>query len=189
MAALLPVETERLILRQFQPEDLDAIHAYHQLEEVARFQFWSVRSRDELKDKLAEWTPMDGSEAANGKLCFACIRKSDNQLIGDLFLGITDREARQGEIGYSFNPEFHRQGYGTEAVSRLMTLGFDKMGMHRIVGRCDARNTASWALLEKLGLRREAHFREHAIFKGAWDEEFYYAILEDEWRELRKAVS
>ena len=35
-------------------------------------------------------------------------------------------------------------------------------------------------------MRREAHFREHALFKGGWDEEFYYAILEDEWREQQE---
>ena len=187
MAALLPVETERLTLRQLVPEDLDALHAYHRLEEVARYQFWSERSREELKARLAEWIEMDGSEGANGKLCLACVRESDGQLIGDLFLGVSDREARQGEIGYSFNPAFHRQGFGSEAVSRLLTLGFDVQGLHRIIGRCDARNTASWKLLEKLGMRREAHFREHAIFKGEWDEEFYYAILEDEWRARQKA--
>jgi RimJ/RimL family protein N-acetyltransferase len=42
--------------------------------------------------------------------------------------------------------------------------------------------------MERLGMRREAHFREHAIFKGGWDEEFYYAMLADEWAELRRGT-
>jgi RimJ/RimL family protein N-acetyltransferase len=57
--------------------------------------------------------------------------------------------------------------------------------MHRIYARCHARNMASWKVMERLAMRREAHFREHVLVKGAWDEEFIYAILEDEWRSGR----
>ncbi len=186
MTSFLPIQTQRLILRPFEPDDLDAVHAYHQLEEVARYQFWTERSREDLVEKLAEWGKMDGSESADGKLCLACVLRADNRLIGDLFLGISDRAARQGEVGYSFNPEYHGQGFATEAVSAMLGTGFDALGLHRIFARCDARNRPSWALLERLGMRREAHFREHALFKGNWDEEYYYAILEDEWRERQK---
>ena len=62
-------------------------------------------------------------------------------------------------------------------------MAFETYDLHRVYGRCDARNVGSWRVLEKLGMRREAHFREHALFKGDWDEEFYYAILQREWRE------
>ncbi len=186
MTVALPIETERLVLRLQQMDDLDAIHAYHQLEEVAHYQFWSPRSREELAIKLAEWVEMDGSDKASGKLCVAVVLKSENRLIGDLFMGVSDKEARQGEIGYSFNPAYHGKGYASEAVSALMELGFEGFGFHRIFGRCDARNPGSYRLMERVGMRREAHFREHAIFKGGWDDEFYYAILEDEWRQKRK---
>lgn len=182
MTAALPLQTERLTLRRLVSDDVEALYAYHCREDVARYEFWTERSREEVKQKLEEWSVMDGSQEAQGKLCLGCVHKADNRLIGDVFLGIVDREARQAEVGYSFNPDEHGQGYATEAVSALLTLGFDGFGLHRIFARCDVRNSPSWKLLERLGMRREAHFREHAIFKGGWDEEFYYAVLENEWR-------
>ena len=63
----------------------------------------------------------------------------------------------------------------------MLTLAFRSLDIHRVFGRCDARNLPSARLMERLGMRREAHFRHHAMFKGQWDEELVYAILEHEW--------
>lgn len=63
-----------------------------------------------------------------------------------------------------------------------MDACFRHMNLHRIYARCSAANEASWRLMEKLKMRREADLREHAIFKGAWDHMYIYAIVEDEWR-------
>lgn len=93
-----------------------------------------------------------------------------------------DAASRQGEIGYIFNPAYHGQGYATEAARVLLELGFEGLGLHRIYARCAAANTASWRVMERLGMRREAHLRENLFVKGAWDEELIYAMLEDEWR-------
>jgi RimJ/RimL family protein N-acetyltransferase len=53
--------------------------------------------------------------------------------------------------------------------------------MHRVYARCDARNTASFRVMERLGMRQEAHFREHTHLKGRWDEERIFAILDRDW--------
>ncbi len=52
---------------------------------------------------------------------------------------------------------------------------------HRIFARCAARNESSAKLLKRLGMRLEAHYREHALFQGEWDEELHFAILDREW--------
>ena len=106
-------------------------------------------------------------------------------LIGEVSLIWRSAEARQGELGWIFHPDFHGRGYATEATNALLDLGFGPADLHRIYARCDARNEPSWRLMERLGMRREAHFRQHGLFKGAWDEEFYYAILRDEWLSRR----
>ena len=64
----------------------------------------------------------------------------------------------------------------------MLALGFDGLGLHRISGRCDPRNPGSVGVLERLGMRREAHFRENEIVKGEWIDEYVYALLEAEWR-------
>jgi RimJ/RimL family protein N-acetyltransferase len=79
-------------------------------------------------------------------------------LIGDVVLFLRGEEHRQGEIGYVFHPDYGGWGYATEAARALLGLGFEHYGLHRIVGRLDARNTASARVLERLGMRREAHF-------------------------------
>lgn len=177
-----PIVTKRLYLRPLSAADIDAVHAYHQLEDVARFQFWEVRSRAEVAQKIAKWALETGKGDPPGDIVLAVVRTDNDQLIGDAFLGFRDHDARQGEVGFSFHPDAQGNGYASEAVRALFEIGFNTFNLHRISGRCDARNTASWRLMERLGMRREAHFREHALFKGEWDEEFYYAILEDEWR-------
>jgi RimJ/RimL family protein N-acetyltransferase len=64
----------------------------------------------------------------------------------------------------------------------LLRLGFDELGLHRIVGRLDARNAASARLLQRLGMRSEAHLVENEYVKGEWTDEAVYALLASEWR-------
>ena len=157
------------------------MHAYHSLEEVARYQYWGPRSRDEVAAEVSKWAQDDGPPEAPNSIVFAVTLKDTGALIGDMVLLFRDREARQGEIGFSFNPAYQRRGYATEAATAMLGIGFGSFNLHRIFGRCDARNEASWRLLQRLGMRREAHFREHALFKGEWDEEYYYALLARDW--------
>lgn len=181
-----PIETTRLRLRPFTLADVDAVHAYQSLEEVARYQYWEPRSREEVAAEVAKWMEPDGTPEAPLSMVFAVTLKDSGALIGDMVLLFRDWEARQGELGFSFNPAYAGRGYATEAATAVMDLGFGHFGLHRIFGRCDARNDRSWALMQRLGMRREAHFREHARFKGVWDEEFYYAMLAREWADLRR---
>jgi RimJ/RimL family protein N-acetyltransferase len=180
MSSFLPIATERLTLRLVTMADCDALYSFLSLPEVAEFQFWDPMDRAKVAEKAADWSTLDGEDGRHLEL--GVVLKDTGVLIGDVFLGFRDMDARQAEIGYSLHPGFQRRGYGFEAVKALMDLGFGHFGMHRIFGRCDARNQSSFRLMERLGMRREAHFREHALFKGGWDEEFYYAILEYEWR-------
>lgn len=179
-----PIETERLILRPVEEGDAQAIHAYHSLEDVAKYQFWEPRSLEDVCELIPRWVSSSQIER-EGELALAVELKRTGELIGDLFFKITESEARQGTIGFSFNPGFQGKGFATEAAHSLLELGFETFGLHRIFARCDARNTGSWRVMERLGMRREAHFREHAVFKGGWDQEFYYAVLEREWRQQR----
>ena len=177
-----PIQTDRLLLRPFEESDAEALHAYQSLPEIARYQYWEPRSLEEIRAKLAEWTGMRRLNG-EGTLAFAVLTREDGKLIGDASLRVTDVAARQGTIGFSLSPGSQGRGYATETARALLERGFGDLHLHRIFACCDTRNTASWKVMERLGMRREAHFREHALFKGGWDEEYYYAILEDEWRQ------
>ncbi len=86
------------------------------------------------------------------------------------------------EIGWVFGREHQRHGYATEAGRSLLAYAFESLRCHRIIATCQPQNVASWRVMEKLGMRREGHFRK-CIFRGPeeWWDEYFYAILNEEY--------
>lgn len=63
----------------------------------------------------------------------------------------------------------------------MLDLAFGPLGLHRVIGQCDARNDASAQLMKRLGMRQEAHFISNELVRGEWCDELDFAVLEDEW--------
>ncbi|MFC5750584.1 GNAT family N-acetyltransferase [Actinomadura rugatobispora] len=177
-----PIESARLTLRPYDESDLDDLYDIQSRPEVTRYLLFDVRDRDQVRGSLEERIRSTGLEAEGDTLTLAVTLRDSRRVIGDLMLTWTSREHRQGEIGYIFHPDHGGQGYATEAARVMMRLGFEELGLHRIVGRLNGRNAASARVLERLGMRREAHLRQNQIVKGEWADEVVYAMLEDEWR-------
>ena len=177
-----PIETERLSLRPFVASDLDVLHWMQSLPEIVRYLSWEPRTRTEVAKLLEERARQTRLAAEGDRLPLAVTLRSDGDLIGDVHLKWSSVEHRQGEIGFVFLPEYRGRGYGREAARAVLTLGFDELGLHRITGRCDARNLRSAQLMERLGMRREAHLRENEFFKGEWADQCIHAMLAAEWR-------
>ena len=108
--------------------------------------------------------------------------RSTGQLIGEFNLFLAREVHRQGEVGFVVHPDHQGLGYAAEGAGLMLRLGFEDLGLNRIIGRCDGRNVASAALMERLGMRREAHLVENEFVKGGWTDELVYAILDREWR-------
>jgi RimJ/RimL family protein N-acetyltransferase len=176
-----PITTDRLILRPFADTDLDALHAYHQLPEVARFLMWPPRSREETARSLRYRIDHPTLEREGDILVLAVEHRETGTLLGDVNLSWRSEEHRTGEFGFIFDPAHHGHGYAGEAALELLRLGFERMGLHRIIGRADARNVASGKLMARLGLRKEAHFVKNELVKGEWSDEVVYAMLAEEW--------
>lgn len=177
-----PLETDRLLLRPFTRGDVDAVFAYRSREDVTRYLFDTPMSRDACAEAVQARVGQTGWAGEQDKICLAVERRDDTAMIGEVVLILRSVESRQAEIGYIFHPDYFGQGYATEAAGRLLPVAFDGGGIHRVYARCHAHNVASRRVMERLGMRQEAHFREHNLTKGAWDEELVHAILEDEWR-------
>jgi RimJ/RimL family protein N-acetyltransferase len=181
-----PIRTERLLLRPYAHGDVDALYAYQRLPEVHRYLYTEPRTRPEIEALVAERA--DPARLAEAGLAVPRVVElaQTGELVGDLVLFWHSQEHKQGEVGYVFNPAFHGRGLATEAVGALLRIGFEGLGMHRIAGRLDGRNTASARVLERAGLRREAHLVENEFVKGEWTDELIYGILRREW-EARQA--
>ncbi|MEM6474326.1 MAG: GNAT family protein, partial [Planctomycetota bacterium] len=102
-------------------------------------------------------------------------------VVGCVHFTIIGPDEGQAEIGYSFNSKFTGQGFATEAVVALMGFVFNSMGMHRICAGVDARNERSWKLMERVGMRREAHFVDANFEDGHWVDDYVYGMLKSEW--------
>lgn len=176
-----PMLTDRMELRTFQLSDIDAVMTYYALPEVQRYLDWKARDRVEVKAALEAMCAQKRLHRPGDVLSLAVCRRNDATLVGQVSLRWTDATASQAELRFVFNPAFGKQGYACEAVRAVLDLGFDALGLHRIFARCGASNQPSARLLRGLGMRLEAHFREHALFQGEWDEELHFAILDREW--------
>jgi RimJ/RimL family protein N-acetyltransferase len=119
-------------------------------------------------------------------ISFAVVLPASGSVIGEVSLVLRSTEHGGGEIGYALHPDHHGRGFATEAANEMLRLGFDEYGLHRIMAKCSALNTASARLMERLGMRREGHLVGVRRFKGRWRDELVYAILADEWR-LRRS--
>ena len=175
-----PIRTQRLLLRPYQPGDTDAVYAYHRLPETARYLENEPMSLAEAKAlvtrRIGSATLASVGEALNLVVELAKTRA----VVGDCVLFWCGEG--QAEVGYVLNPAYYGHGYATEAVGVMLRLGFEDLGLHRIAARCDARNTASARVMERAGLRREAHLVQSEFVKGEWTDELIYAILRREWQ-------
>jgi RimJ/RimL family protein N-acetyltransferase len=175
-----PRTTERLTLRPATAEDADTMYAYRSLEPVAR---WMTQLPTDVlgwRDDFAKRSP------------YTLMILLDGEAVGDLFLKTEDAWAQaevrdrakdvSAEIGWCLAPPHEGRGYATEAVRELLWIAFDALGLRRVTAICFADNEPSWRLMERVGMRREAHHvRDNLHRDGEWYDGFTYAMLADEW--------
>lgn len=168
-----PVQTPRLVLRPIAPADGPAIHRYMSDPVVTRW--------------LPEG-PLDEAQAqtfarkntGRSAKAIAVIEQASGQLVGHLVFHPWYGPATH-EIGWAIASDRQGLGYATEAARALLDYAFTTLGCHRMVATCQPENGASWRVMEKLGMRREAHFRRGLYQQtGEWWDEYFYALLADE---------
>jgi RimJ/RimL family protein N-acetyltransferase len=161
--------------------DLDPLWSYQRLPEVAEHMLWDPRDLIRVKVALERMVKEDRLVHEGDCLSLALVNREDGVVAGQVELVWLSDRHRQGEIGYVLHPRYQGAGLATEAVREVLRLGFEGLRLHRIIGRCSAANAGSAALLERVGMRREAHFRQNAWVKNAWRDEYVYAMLRADW--------
>lgn len=180
---VFPITTERLIIRPYDDADLDDLFAIHSRPDVARYLYTGPKqNRAEMTATMERRRHRPAFDADDQGWGLAAELAGPGRVIGDLTLLMVSHKHNQGEIGFVFHPDSTGRGLATEAARVLLGIGFDDIGFHRIVGRCDARNDASAALMTRVGMRQEAHFVENEWVKGEWTGEKVFALRAAEWR-------
>ena len=176
-----PIVTDRLVLRPYETDDVDAVFAYQSMPDVVRHVPYEPRTRDEVAERV-EAARTSTTLAAEGDVLLLVIAlRETGEVIGDVVLFYRSEQHSRGEIGYILHPDHSGHGYATEAARELLRLGFEGLGLRRIIARVDARNDASIAVLQRLGMWKEAHLVQNEFFKGEWTDEVDFAVLASEW--------
>ena len=175
-----PLDGDRVRLDLLRTEDFDALYAIQSDPEVCRYLLYEPRTPERVHEVLerdAAATRLENPE----DFVQPAIRDSTGRLIGTMYLKLASLDDKSAEIGWLLDPRFTGKGYAREAAALLLDLAFGELGLHRVYAELDPRNVASVALCERLGMRHEAHFREHMWFKDDWADTGIYGILEQEW--------
>lgn len=176
-----PLVTERLVIRRAAQADLDAIWAYRGLDPVTEWMSAAPPTLEAHRELFL-------SRGLGSML----VSELDGVVVGDLMVRIEDAWAQaevaerargaQAELGWCLDPAYGGRGLATEAVTALLGLCFVDLDLRRVYAGCFADNIPSWRLMERVGMRREAHnVRESLHRSGEWLDGYQYALLADEW--------
>jgi RimJ/RimL family protein N-acetyltransferase len=186
---MVEITTERLLLRPFHVDDLEAFVAYRSDPEIARYQSWdptySMADADRFLNSQrglvfgqpGEW------------LQLAIVHRDAGTLLGDCAVRVATDQPATAEIGITLAQTSQSKGVATEALKGLLTELFEQRGMHRVFAQTDDRNLPVGRLLERLGFRCEARLIEADWFKGEWSTLRLYALLSREWHGARPSHS
>ncbi|MEM8971222.1 MAG: GNAT family protein [Pseudomonadota bacterium] len=166
--------TDRLRLRPFRGEDLAWLQAYT-LEEA----FWTFLPLEpQTRESAAAFLDQRLNDAwGEGEFHCAVENLEAGHLIGTVRITEQAPKHRSGNIGYAINPRFGGHGYMTEAVREILKVGIRELGLHRIWATADVENTASWRLMERVGMEREGLLRQHQLVRGEWRDSYLYSVL------------
>lgn len=168
------IVTDRLILRAFRESDYDDLYEF--LSQLAdnEFEGYPGITYENGREHLAY--------RVNSEEFYAIELKESKKVIGNIYYGNRDFESK--EVGYIVNKNYQRNGYASEALRAVIENAF-KEGIHRVFAECDPRNECSWKLLEKIGMDREAHFKQNVFFhrdengNPKWKDTYVYAVLQN----------
>lgn len=177
----MQLHTERLLLREFTWDDLDALYAYESDPSVVAYVCYGPSTRAECRQELAFHI---AHQTAQPRVFYhlALALAATEHLIGWCGLKVTDPARQAGELGYALQRACWGQGFATEAAQAMLAFGFRSLHLHRIIGTCHPANYGSIRVLEKAGMSYEGCLREHKWCRGRWRSTNLYAVLDHEWR-------
>lgn len=171
------METKRLSIRRFSPNDWEDLFEYLSQELVVKYEPYEIFTKESSKQEAIR-------RAADNNFWAVCL-KDCGKLIGNIYLAKQDFGT--WELGYVFNAKYHGKGYATEAAYAMIDDVFMNFNARRVIAMCNPLNKPSWKLLERVGMRREGHLLQNIYFKKdenncpIWSDTFEYGILACEW--------
>ncbi|MEY9978716.1 GNAT family N-acetyltransferase [Lysinibacillus sp. RC79] len=167
------IKMNRLLIREFEVQDWLAVYEYTSNPNVMRYIPEGVFNEAQAKKFVSE----NSGEKAK---YFPIILLNENIVIGHIVFHQYFGDHTY-EIGWVLNPNYFNNGYASEAAKAVLDYGFKEMKLHRIIATCQPENIPSYKVMEKIGMRREGYFKKCIPHNDDWWDEYYYAVLDEEW--------
>lgn len=178
-ATLPTLDTDRLILRPFDPGDVADIFAYAADPEVARYVPWEAH-RSEADSRAFLESVLERVRRGEPDT-WAVVERASGRVIGSIRFGEYHPVHARASIGYVLGRPYWNRGLTTEAVGAVLRFGFEEVGLNRIYAVYHVENAASERVMQKVGMRYEGTLREVSLVKGGYEDRKLYAILRREW--------
>ena len=184
------IETERLYLRRYQPGDGSWYYAMSQKNRAHLLRYESgnpiVRLTSEadaealMQQFAAEWT-------AGASFFLGAFDRQTDAFVAQIYVGPTDWELPEFQLGYFVEVGHAGQGYVTEAVRATLSFVFEHLHAHRVCLECDDTNTRSARVAERCGMVREGHVRENKRgADGGYSGTLHFGLLRREFAALQQ---
>ena len=162
---------EKYILREQTQEDTESFFHYYTDPEVGQYILASKPAT--LLEASREIQYCRNLFYTKQGIYWTLARKSDNQMIGAIGFYLNNMH-RRGEITYDLSRDYWRQGIMQKALRAIITHAFTNMKLERIEAVARLENTASAALLKKLGFTHEGTLKKYRYYDNkAWDIEMF----------------
>jgi ribosomal-protein-alanine N-acetyltransferase len=166
------------MLRCLDRNDLNDFHQVRNHPEVLRYLGRAPQPLEKTQEVLQKVL----EEISNNRsIIWGICLKGHSNVIGNVSYWKMQPDHHFGEIGYVLLPDHWRSGIMSEAIVAVLKYGFMVMNLHRVEANIDPENTASYRLLEKIGFRREAIFKENFYFDGRFSDSYIYGLLKSEF--------
>ena len=176
------LETNRLYLRELVATDLDHIHTLHSLPETDQYNTLGIPDSIHTTNQLlSDWLQLQKQEPRKSYILIIEL-KDDKKFVGLVALDIGKSNYRTAEVWYKLHSTYWGEGYATEALTRLLSFGFNDLNLHRIEAGCAVENIASVRVLEKVGMTREGMKRKKLPIRGEWKDNYFYGMLEEDFK-------
>ncbi|MBU5437277.1 GNAT family N-acetyltransferase [Tissierella sp. MSJ-40] len=180
----MELQSNRILLKPITKEDLEFLYKVESHPLVYKYESSDVPSKEDVFKDYQEAIEFMSEKPKESLACVIYLAESGIP-IGEVDIHLNWEEIREWEIGYIMHPDYWGKGYATEAVKLLIDYAFEKLNAHKIVAFCNAKNINSFALMKRIGMKKECHAREARLLNNQWYDEFMYSILDWEWSYLK----
>ena len=170
------LESERLLFRRILQSDAKDLFLLRSNDDVLRFM--DVPRHHSISDSEKLIHTLDESYENETGINWVIVEKRSNSFAGYFGFWRMIPEHCRAEIGYAIKPEFWGKSYMYETINKMVRFGFENMMLHSIEANVNPLNERSKKVLERIGFKKEAHFRENYLFNGEFLDSIIYSLLE-----------